>query len=155
MVLVLRYDALRRELGWRAMSMPMDHGATSGTLAAARALAEAIFSTESGPPPSARLDWLVVELDDFMGRAGARTRLVLGLSIFAISWLAPLLSLRFRTIRRLSLPARIQALERLERSHAALPLLATKAILSVLYYEHPDAAREIGFDGHCLRDGAS
>jgi hypothetical protein len=128
-------------------------GATPRTLLAARALAEAIFSTTSGPPPRDRLDWLMRELDDFLGRSGVRTRTVLRLSIFVVSWLAPLLTFRVRPLRALALPARIDALERLERSRAALPLLATKAILSVLYYEHPDAAREIGFDGACLTQG--
>jgi hypothetical protein len=130
-------------------------GATPGTLRAARAIAEAIFATESGPPPADRLDWLMRELDDFLGRAGGRARVLLGLSIFAVSWLAPLLSFKVRPLRTLALPARIDALERLERSRAAMPLLAIKAILSVLYYEHPDAAREIGFDGACLRQGSS
>jgi hypothetical protein len=129
------------------------HGATPRMLRAARALAEAIFSTEAGPPPPERLDWLVRELDDFLARVGSRTRLVLWLSVFAVSWLAPLLSFRLLPLRALPLPKRIDALERLERSHAAMALLATKAILSILYYEHPDAAREVGFDGACLKAG--
>ena len=120
-------------------------------LVSARALAEAIFSTESGAPPAERLDWLMRELDDFLGHAGPRARALLRLSFFAVAWLAPLLTLRFRPLRSLPLPARIDAVERLERSQVAMPLLATKAILSVLYYEHPDAAREIGFDGACIR----
>jgi len=130
------------------------YGASPGTLASARALAEAIFSTESGPPPAARLDWLMDELDDFLGRVGARGRVLLLLSFFDVSWLAPLVAFRFRPLRSLPLAARVDALERLERSRIAMPLLATKAILSVLYYEHPDAAREIGFDGACLTRGA-
>ena len=129
------------------------HGATPRMLRAARALAEAIFSTEAGAPPADRLDWLVRELDDFLGHAGSRARLLVRLSIFAVSWLAPLLAFRLRPLRALPLPARIAALERLERSRAAMPLLATKAILSILYYEHPDAAREVGFDGACLQQG--
>jgi len=28
-------------------------------------------------------------------------------------------------------------------------VLALKSILSLLYFEHPDAAREIGFDAAC------
>jgi hypothetical protein len=120
-------------------------------LLSARALAEALFSTEAGPPPAERLDWLVRELDDFLDRMGGRGRLLLLLSLFAVSWLAPLLTFRLRSLRSLPLPARIDALERLERSRLAMPLLAVKAILSVLYYEHPDAAREIGFDGACLK----
>lgn len=132
----------------------MVHGATPRLLLAARALAEAIFSTDAGPPPGERLDWLMGELDDFLGRAGPRARALLRLSVFAVSWLAPLLSFKVQPLRTLALAARIDALERLERSRAAMPLLATKAVLSILYYEHPDAAGEIGFDGACLKEGA-
>ena len=35
-----------------------------------------------------------------------------------------------------------------------IALFAVKAILSMLYYEHPDAAREMGFDGACMEDDA-
>ena len=41
-------------------------------------------------------------------------------------------------------------LERFEKSGFAPALLAVKALLSVHYYEHPDAAREVGFDGACM-----
>lgn len=128
------------------------HGATPEALVAVHALAEALFSTEAGPPPRDRLDWLTREYDDFLGRAGARARLLLGLSLFAVSVLAPLFGLRSAmTLRYLPLPDRITAVERLERSVFAMPLLGVKAILSLLYYEHPDAAREIGFTGGCLK----
>ena len=132
-------------------------GATPRMLRAVRALAEALFATEAGPPPPDRLDWLTGEFDDFLGHAGTRTRLVMRLSLFAVSCLAPLrLSpWRWPPLHALPLAERIEALDRLEKSRAVLPLLALKAILSVLYYEHPDAAREIGFDGACLLPGGS
>ncbi|HEY2513290.1 MAG TPA: hypothetical protein VGI39_20620 [Polyangiaceae bacterium] len=128
------------------------HGASPEALVAVRALAEALFSTEEGPPPRERLDWLTREYDDFLGRAGARARLLLGLSLLVVSVLAPFFGRRSAlTLRHLSLPDRIAALEHLERSVFAMPLLGVKAILSFLYYEHPDAAREIGFTGGCLK----
>ena len=34
---------------------------------AARAFAEALFSTHDGPPPAERLDWLMEELDEILG----------------------------------------------------------------------------------------
>ncbi|MCZ7678966.1 MAG: hypothetical protein M5U28_09520 [Sandaracinaceae bacterium] len=40
--------------------------------------------------------------------------------------------------------------ERLEATPLSLPLLGAKAILSIVYYEHPDAAREIGWDQECM-----
>jgi hypothetical protein len=119
-------------------------------LRAVRALAEALFATLAGPPPADRLDWLVQDLDDFLGRSGARSRVLLRLSLLAVSVVAPLMVFRLQPLRALPLDRRTEALERFERSFFALPLFALKAILCVLYYEHPDAAREIGFDGACM-----
>ena len=46
--------------------------------------------------------------------------------------------------------ARIAALTQMEKSPlVAAPLLAIKALLCTLYYEQPDAAREIGADDAC------
>jgi len=115
------------------------------------AIAEALFATESGPPPHDRIGWLLAECEDFLSRAGARSRLLVRLAVFAVSVLAPLSVLRFRPLGRLPQRERVHALRVLERSPAAGPLFAIKALLSMLYYEHPDAAREIGFDGECLR----
>jgi hypothetical protein len=123
-------------------------------LASVEALAEAIFCTEAGAPPRARLEWLSRELDDFVARAGARSRVVLRLSVTVVSIVAPLLVGKLGPLRSLSLAHRTEALERMERGSLALPLLAVKAILCILYYEHPDAAQEIGFDGRCMVERA-
>jgi hypothetical protein len=119
----------------------------------ARAVAEAVFSTDAGPPPADRIDWLCTELDDFLSKSGARTRFVIRLALSTVSLSAPLLAGRIPPLRRLSLGERVRALTLLERSPLGAPVLAVKALLCVLYYEHPDAAREIGFDAECL--GAS
>jgi hypothetical protein len=71
--------------------------------------------------------------------------------LFAVSLLAPLVILRFVSLARLPVPERARALGRLEDTFGA-PVLAVKAMLSVLYYEHPDAARFVGFDGDCMLD---
>lgn len=113
-------------------------------------IAEAVFATASGPPPPARLDWLAIELEDFLARAGARTRFVLWLARLAVAVLAPLSIARFVPLARLPVAERSRALSRLEHSFLGAPVLAVKALLCVLYYEHPDAAREVGFDGKCL-----
>jgi hypothetical protein len=120
------------------------------SLRALRAIAEALFSTDAGPPPAERLDWLLLDIEDFLARAGPRTRLVFGLAVLAVSVLAPLGVMRFVPLRRLSLKDRVHALRRLENSRVAAPLFAVKALLSIIYYEHPEAARAIGFDGACL-----
>lgn len=115
-----------------------------------RSIAEAIFFGPAGPPAPERLQWLVAEADDFLAHAGARTRFLIRLSAWLVNAFAPWAIFRFRPLRRLPLEERIAALSRLERSQLSAPLLAIKALLSLLYYEHPDAAREVGFDGQCL-----
>jgi hypothetical protein len=117
-------------------------------LTAIRAFAAALFSTEAGPPPDARLDWLVGEMADYLHRAGGRARLVFRLSLFAVTWLSPLFIGVWPTLRRLSVPARVQALTKMEASFAAAPVLAVKAFLCVVWYEHPEAQREVGYVGH-------
>ena len=48
------------------------------------------------------------------------------------------------TLRRLSIPDRVRALTRLERRQLAPILIALRAILCLLYYEHPDVPAEVG-----------
>jgi hypothetical protein len=116
-------------------------------------VAEALFATEAGPPPSERLDWLALELEDFLARAGARARWMVRLALWAVLLLAPLSIGRLRGLGSLAVPERVRALCRLESSRLGAPVLAVKALLCVLYYEHPDASREIGFDADCLAPG--
>jgi hypothetical protein len=112
-------------------------------------VAEAIFLRADGPAPAERLDWLVLELEDFLARSGTQTRVVYRLSLFVVSLLAPLSIGRLRSLGSLPLGERVRALGSLEDRFGP-PVLAVKALLCVLYYEHPDAAREVGFDGSCL-----
>jgi hypothetical protein len=116
----------------------------------ARSVAEALFLTEQGPPPADRLDWLELEVEDFLARAGTRSRFIVSLALFAVVFLAPLLSGRLISFSRLGVEERANALARLEDTFGA-PVLAVKAMLCVIYYEHPDAARFVGFDGECLK----
>ncbi|MEZ4265752.1 MAG: hypothetical protein R3F39_05185 [Myxococcota bacterium] len=127
---------------------------TRAWLKQAASVAEVIFESDEGPPPPERIRWLCAQLDDFMARAGSRSRLVFRLALFVIGWLAPWLALRPLPFRFLSHDRRILALERLELSPLAPAMFAVKALLCILYYEHPDAAREIGFDGQCLETKA-
>jgi hypothetical protein len=121
----------------------------AGVIRRARAVAEAVFLRADGPPPASRLDWLALELEDFLARSGTQTRVVFRLSLFVVSLLAPLSIGRLRSLESLPLRERVRALGRLEDRFGP-PVLAVKALLCVLYYEHPDAAREVGFDGSCL-----
>ncbi len=114
-------------------------------------VAEAMFSTAEGPPPEARLRWLAHELDDFMSRVGTQSRFVFRFALFAATWLAPLWALRIGALGWWPVERRLIALERYERSTIGATLLVIKAVLCILYYEHPHAAALIGMDGGCLR----
>ena len=133
--------------------MSDEHGLGRGALKTTRALAEALFATRDGAPPAERIGWLSEELDDFFARVGTKSRWLFLLSLFTVSVVAPLLVGRLSPLASLPLDVRTRALERMERGSFALPLLAVKAMLCVMYYEHPDAAREIGFDGACMLTG--
>jgi hypothetical protein len=110
----------------------------------ARAFAEALFAGPSGPPPDERLRWLVDDLSDFLAQSGPRSWAVIAGGLEVATWLAPPLVGKLPPLARLSVEDRCRALERLEHTPAGLPLLAVKAILCILYYEHPDVLAEIG-----------
>lgn len=114
------------------------------------ALASVLFATAQGLPPDARLNWTVRQIDDILGNIRGRGAFVYRLSVAVVSWLAPFFVFRLPTFRRLSQDQRILALERFEQSPLGLMLFAIKALLCIAYYEHPDAAEEISFDGRGL-----
>jgi hypothetical protein len=117
-----------------------------------RAFAEALFSSDGEAPPRDRMDWFETDVDDFIGHAVTRTRVLFAACLFAATWVAPLLVGRpFTRLGSLSITHRIEALEAMERTPGiSLSLFALKAVTSFVYYEHPDAAREIGWDQRCL-----
>lgn len=119
------------------------------TLHRARLVAEALFCDEDGPPPAARLDWLETDLGDFFGHVSRRARLIFWVCLTSTYVVGPLLLGRLATFAGLSVADRVRAIERLERSPLSIALLGAKAILSFVYFEHPDAAREIGWDQEC------
>jgi len=68
---------------------------------------------------------------------------VFRLCLFLVTTLGPLLSLRIGFASR-PLEERTRLLERVEKSPLSTALLGLKAVLCMLYFEHPDAARSIG-----------
>ena len=72
------------------------------------------------------------------------------LMIRLVSLLAPLMVWRPWPFHRLSLDTRIRALARLEDSVLSAPILALKAMLCIVWYEHPDTAAAVGFHQTCL-----
>lgn len=114
------------------------------------ALASVLFATDAGPPPNDRLNWTVFQVSDILGKVRGRGAFVYRFSLLVVAWVAPLLIFRLPTMRRLSFEQRVRALQRFEKSPLGLMLFAIKALLCITYYEHPDAAAEIGFDGKGL-----
>lgn len=115
------------------------------------AFGEALFArTLEQAPPTERMTWFLDDLDDFVAHLNTRARWLFRLCLFAVTWVAPLVSGRLSRLSRLSLAERIEALDALERTPASLALFGARAVVSLVYYEHPDAAAEIGWDRKCL-----
>lgn len=145
--------ATRALLAGRARPFPSDVGTrqASGRVTAAaldrlQVIAEALFSKDGTPPPADRIAWLRSELDDFLARSTSLGRLVFTMGSLVVSWLAPLFVGALPPLGRLTLDRRIAALEALERRRLSIVLVGMRAILCLLYYEHPDAASEVGLD---------
>ncbi|MCB9597596.1 MAG: hypothetical protein H6719_33065 [Sandaracinaceae bacterium] len=126
-------------------------GLSKATRRRARLVAEALFTDDDGPPPPARLDWLETDLADFFGHLALRARFIFWICVTSTYVLAPLVFGRFTSFGRLPRSERVHALEAFERTPLSLALLGAKAILSIVYFEHPDAARAIGWDQGCKR----
>jgi hypothetical protein len=112
-----------------------------------RALAEALFCAPEGPPPAARLDWLDAEVADVYCLADGGIRFLIRLSVLLVSVLTSLYVGRLTPMRRLPLELRMRGLGRLERGSFAGPLMILKALICLIYYEHPDVEREVGVAG--------
>jgi hypothetical protein len=130
---------------------PRQRGLRPGQREAVRAIAATLFATDEGPPDGARLDWLLDDLDDFLGRAGARARGLLSLCVAAITWAAPLRVGRVGPFHSLDPASQALALERLEQGTLGLAVFGAKTLLCIVWYEHPVTARGAGYDGRCLR----
>ena len=118
---------------------------------AARAVAEALFANEDGPADPERIEWVVTELLDFMGRAPGRARFLLTLSLFALTWVAPLFAWRFGPLSGLDVELRGTTLDRVEKSALGPAALACKVMLCLLWFEHPDTQRETRTEVTCLQ----
>ena len=131
----------------RALSLPPRH-----VERAARAVAEALFATEAGEAPDAeRLDWVARDLMDFMARSSGRAYLILRAALFALTFIAPLFVFMPVPLTWLSLRRRVHALERMEASPLGPAALAVKAILCMLWFEHPVTRVETNTPATCLK----
>jgi len=126
---------------------------SAGTLRLMRAIAATVFDRGQGVPP-VRLDWMEEELRGFLGAAGLIPRMAVRFALLAVQWL-PLLVI-FRPRRFVSLPPaeRMRYLVKMESHRLGLvcmPIMAVKIVLGSVYFEHPDAVGETGYDGGCLK----
>ncbi len=117
-----------------------------------RALTVSLFDAGRGVP-DARLDWLLADVDDFTGRAGAKTRTAFLATLLILEWI-PVLFGVFGRMSRLEPAARVRYLERVDRSGLAALIAVPKAVLGLCYYEHPDVLEELGYDRRPLIGGA-
>ena len=122
-------------------------------LKAARAFCEALFSTAEGPAPRDRMDWLMGEIDALWDRAGARSAGFYKLALILVNLLAPLMIGKLSPLWALPLEERVRALTRMEHSPLAAVVLASKAVICIIYYEHPDSAKEIGWTSRSMTGG--
>jgi hypothetical protein len=126
---------------------------SQGALRTTRAVAEALFSRGGHAPPVERMDWAMDEYADLMARTTSRGRLMFWAAAAGVGWLAPLMIRRLTPLADLPLPDRIRALQALEASPLAGVLIALRALLCIVYYEHPDVARAAGLPMGPLRGG--
>ena len=121
----------------------------------ARSLAEALFSSPSGPPPAERLDRATEAFANVVMHGGFRARFLFTLALYAIGWLAPLLIGKLPSAWSLPVPDRVRAVAAMEESGLlAAPVMLCKAILCIVYYEEPGASEEIGHVGVGFMGGA-
>jgi hypothetical protein len=115
------------------------------------AIAEALFATEAGDADPKRIAWVCADFADFVSRAQGRGRLVLLLSVWFLTWIAPFVVLRFGPLGSLPMALREKALERVEGSSLGFIALAPKAMLCLMWFEHPDTQRETKTEPTCSK----
>lgn len=116
------------------------------------AIAEALFADDRGPPDPKRVAWVCADFRDFASRASGRGRLVLLVSVWVLTWIAPLLVWRLGPLAALDVELRATALERVERNGLlGFAALAPKAMLCLMWFEHPDTQRETQTEPSCLK----
>ena len=116
----------------------------------ARAFSEALFSTDEGAPPAERIDWLMIELEDYLAHSGSQAQLVFQASMLALLTLAPISAGKARPLTALSLEHRVEAIERFESTPLGLAVLGAKAMVCLIWYEHPDVQADVGIDSSCM-----
>jgi hypothetical protein len=151
-VLRNRRDAEACHPGWGLGILPlMSSSKLVRTERAIAVFAETLFSTDSGLPPRDRVDGVVASASALLSATTVRSRLMFQICLFAMLWVAPLFIRRGPGLARLPLGQRVAALTAMEHTPTgAAMVLAIKAVLCMLWYEHPEAAQEVGADPACV-----
>ncbi len=117
-----------------------------------RAIAESFFTDPQvdDPRAPARFDWLVDDVDDFLSQASPSLRTGSRIALVLLE-LLPLFVIG-EPSRASSLPLadRTRYLAKVEASnvpYVALLCVMFKTLMTVLYFEHPEAAPLLGHDG--------
>ena len=122
------------------------------TMRTVRAVGEALFSDGKVAPAAGPLDWACDEYGDLMSRATAKGRLIFLLATVVVSVFAPIGVRRLPGLHRLDLATRVRALSRFEEGRLGFALVAIRALLCLVYYEHPEVGRSVGL--HLSRPGS-
>jgi len=125
------------------------------------ALAEAFFTDPDDPADrgaAQRFAWLVDDVDDFISQASPSLRWGTRIAALLVE-LAPLFFIgRFARCSSLPLEERERYLSKVEASavpRVAVLVVMFKTLMTVLYFEHPEAAPHLGYDGRHERFRAS
>lgn len=115
----------------------------------ARSLAATLFDDGSGVP-SERLDFAMAELCGYASRVGKLTRVALSFALTVLQFAPFLLFGVFRRFTSGSVELRRRCLRKLEPTRLGLILVLLKTVLSMVYFEHPDALASTGYDAEGL-----
>ena len=120
---------------------------------AIRGVAEGLFTDPDDPADrgaDARFSWVVEEVDAMVSNGSAQLRFGMRFTIVVVELLPLLIVGAPRLCSSLPLPARVRYLQRLEAgriTQLALLVVLWKTMLTILYFEHPEAAPRTGYDG--------
>lgn len=118
-----------------------------GWAAGIPAVGEVILAPPTGPCDAQRLGWVCDEVQSFVDEVGGKGAFVFKLGLFLVEWVAPIWSFKLPRFRTMDFETRVRVLEKFESSPFGMTLLAVKLFLCIPYFEHPDTAPEVGFDG--------
>jgi hypothetical protein len=118
-----------------------------------RSLAEAFFTDPDDPADRGadqRFAWLVDDVDDFISQASPALRLGTRAALVLVELLPVFFIGRFARCSSLGLEEREHYLATVEASavpRVGLLVVMFKTLMTILYFEHPEAAPHLGYDG--------